>query len=745
MEEKKLELVSPAGGWDHLKAALLGGADAVYLGYKKFGARAYAENFDINMLKKAAVLAHNMHSKVYLTLNTLIKNSEIREVADFLNQYWQICQDGIIIQDLGLYKLIKDLFPQLRLHASTQLNIHNLESIKFMEEMDINRVVLAREMTMEEIKSITQNSNTEIEIFGHGSQCYSYSGQCYFSSFVGGRSGNRGRCPQPCRMKYRLLYREEDKFHYEDKKFRYYLSKKDLNTIKILPDIIKSGADALKIEGRMKSPEYVGIVTKIYRKYIDKYYKDPNNYKVEDKDLYKLEQIFLRDSGTGYFKKEYPKDIISPKTSGSIGNFAGRIYRIDYSRRKKVKAIYIKSKLPLNEGDLLEIWTNQGNERITVGEYEELGTKGSKTLYKLRIKNNIRIQDNDRVFKYFDKKLDGEAKSLYLYQNHRIKTEIDNNQNLKDYEINFYLEKHLDSKPGGSKKSIKISANVYDDNLIKPLADLEVENIIYCGACEDKLAELRKYCSNQGSRLFLDIPNIIYDRQFDKSKKEIKELAGKGFDKFQVSNLGALNYLVKETGGVELILGHNFNIFNSLAAEYISSLIKGNSSLAEAGLSPELNLGEAGNLINSCNGYLKEGVPFSIFGYGNIPVINARYKLEMLNNNFSQGKEYYLEDIKGYKFKIDSDINNNIVVYNSRKICALFDIDKLTDVPVEYIRLDLKDLNLKEAKKVINSYRKAISIARSKGKDLYREYVNCLKDDILFKNYTRGHLLRGVK
>src|SRR4030043_1573184 len=289
----KIELTAPAGGWDQLVAAINAGADSVYLGYKKFGARAYAENFDMGQLKKAINIAHDNNIKVYLTLNTLVKNSEIKEVIDFLEIYTDLCSDGIIIQDYGIYKLLKDLFKTTPVHASTQLNVHNLYSLKLLNRLGFKRTVLAREMTIDEIKKLAEENLMEIEVFGHGSQCYSFSGSCYFSSFVGGRSGNRGRCTQPCRMKYKLLEISIDKYSYIIADGSFIFSKSDLCLLDLLPEIIKTGVDALKIEGRMKSPEYVGIVTKIYRKNIDLYYSDPLNYKFDESDFYKVNQLFL--------------------------------------------------------------------------------------------------------------------------------------------------------------------------------------------------------------------------------------------------------------------------------------------------------------------------------------------------------------------------------------------------------------------------------------------------------------------
>ncbi|MCG2791647.1 MAG: U32 family peptidase, partial [Actinomycetia bacterium] len=273
-------------------AAVNAGADSVYLGYKKFGARAYAENFDINQIKKAVGFAHSHGVKVYLTLNTLVKDREIPEVINFLNEYIYICSDGIIIQDYGIYKILKDLFKTIPIHASTQLNIHNIYSLKLSSNLGFKRVILAREMTLDEIKDLCKKKLMEIEVFGHGSQCYSYSGSCYFSSFVGGRSGNRGKCTQPCRMKYKLLERDAGKYNYIIADGSYIFSKGDLCILDIIPEIIAAGISALKIEGRMKSPEYVGMVTKIYRKYIDLYYENPLNFNVDEYDSYKLTQIF---------------------------------------------------------------------------------------------------------------------------------------------------------------------------------------------------------------------------------------------------------------------------------------------------------------------------------------------------------------------------------------------------------------------------------------------------------------------
>ena len=440
-QNKKMEIVAPAGGWDSLTAAINGGADGVYLGYRKFSARAFAENFDLLQLKKAVACAHSNGVKVYLAVNTLIKDSEFPELTGFLNEYLAFCRDGIIIQDLGLFKVLADLFPSVRIHASTQLNIHNTKSIQLLSDFNFARTVLAREMTLGEISAITAKESMEIEVFAHGSQCYSYSGSCYFSSFTGLRSGNRGRCTQPCRMKYSIKTAGSIKSTEGPLlKDSYILSKSDLFTLNILPELAKAGVSALKIEGRMKTPEYVGIITKLYRKYLDLYYSGAGNYSVSKEDIYKATQIFSRETGPGYLKEEFPKEIVSLKKSGSIGNLLGRITWIGYEKpgpanlnsRKNFKpfrpgshsrkaafnetadAFQVKSSWPVARGDVLEIWTNKGNEQIKVNDFKLLEMIGDKYIFSIDPGKKIRLNIGDRVFKFFDFNLDKEAKSLYV-------------------------------------------------------------------------------------------------------------------------------------------------------------------------------------------------------------------------------------------------------------------------------------------------------------------------------------------
>src|SRR4030042_3794087 len=765
----KIELTAPAGGWDQLVAAINAGADSVYLGYKKFGARAYAENFDMGQLKKAITIAHDNNIKLYLTMNTLVKNSEIKEVIDFLEIYTDICSDGIIIQDYGIYKLLKDLFKTIPIHASTQLNVHNLYSLKLLNRLGFKRTVLAREMTIDEIKNLTEEKLMEIEVFGHGSQCYSYSGSCYFSSFVGGRSGNRGRCTQPCRMKYKLLGKDKERYIYIIADGSYLLNKNDLCLLDILPEIIKTGVNALKIEGRMKSPEYVGIVTKIYRKYIDLYYSDPLNYKVDESDLYKITQIFSRELGPGYLKEMYPRDIISPKKSGSIGNFLGRVYKIDHdsSGNKKIKFIFIKSRWKINKGDILEIWTRFGNTRINVKDFEILNDEDNYHKYRIKVDNTSKIGEKDRVFKYFDIEISNEARSLIKYdfdKSSKNKSSAASSRNTKkESRTEDYLHKFLPDYDGPDLKKtqdkLTISACIYDRNYIESAIDNGVDHVIYSdfkelengrGIDNSIIESLKRFNDLKSVKISIETPYVLYDSDFKSIEKNILKLLEHKINNYKISN-PALLELFKETGSqgssdIGIYLGSNFNLSNTLSLIFLNDLINEENLLKGIEFSPELNLEEIleikPNRMNFNRG--KYNPEFSIFGHGYFRIMSSRYKIEFLTGS-SDLNQYYIEDIKGYRFRFGSDYNNDMMTFNSRNICTLFDLDKIRASGINNIILDSRFYDKRDFDRIIKNYKEAIEVLQEDGIDKYRLFTSKLENDDLFKNYSKGHLLRGVE
>ncbi len=260
---KKVELLSPAGGYKTMVGAFNAGATAVYLGGSKFGARAYAENFDRDEVLDAIVYAHLHGKKIYMTVNTLVKEAEFSQLYDFMLPYAEKKLDGVIVQDYGAARLIRQEFPDIELHASTQQTVTGVYGARLLKERGYTRVVPARELSLEEMRAIREKADIEVEAFIHGAMCYCYSGACLFSSVVGGRSGNRGRCAQPCRLPYRMDVNGKE---------IYPLSLKDMNTVALIPELIEAGIDSFKIEGRMKKPEYSAGVTALYRKYIDMYY-----------------------------------------------------------------------------------------------------------------------------------------------------------------------------------------------------------------------------------------------------------------------------------------------------------------------------------------------------------------------------------------------------------------------------------------------------------------------------------------
>ncbi|MBQ8029983.1 MAG: U32 family peptidase, partial [Butyrivibrio sp.] len=319
---KKVELLSPAGGYETMVGAFNAGADAVYLGGSKFGARAYADNFDRDQVLDAIVYAHLHGKKIYMTVNTLVKEGEFSEVYDFMVPYAEKNLDGVIVQDLGVARLLRQEFPGIELHASTQQTITGVHGARLLKQRGYTRVVPARELSLSEMKAIRDEADIEVEAFIHGAMCYCYSGACLFSSVVGGRSGNRGRCAQPCRLPYSVNGNNGE---------QYPLSLKDMSTISIIPELINAGIDSFKIEGRMKKPEYSAGVTALYRKYIDKYYDDPKgDHIVSKEDLETLKNLYQRTGiSEGYYHRHNDKSmvtVVSPAYNATSEDILSKVH-----------------------------------------------------------------------------------------------------------------------------------------------------------------------------------------------------------------------------------------------------------------------------------------------------------------------------------------------------------------------------------------------------------------------------------
>lgn len=409
----KIELLAPVGDYECLLAAVENGADAVYLGGQLFNARENATNFGDEELNKAIDYCHLREVKVYLTLNTLILDSEIESALNLVNKAYSAGIDAIIVQDLGIASLIHKNFPDLDLHASTQMSVYNLDGVKEAQKLGIKRVVLARELSLEEIQHVCQNTDMEIEVFIHGALCVSYSGQCLMSSIIGGRSGNRGKCAQPCRLPYSLIDSNNKVVSGQNK---FLLSPKDICTIDILKKVVASGVKSLKIEGRMKTPEYVATVVKTYRKYLDSI-----DSSVENADKHNLEQIFNRGGlYTGYFEGKTGISMMSHKKPKNWGMYLGEV--IDYDRNENL--VKLKCTIPLQIGDGIEI-TNENNESTgcLVSQIYQNNkmiklANPSDTISIGLVRGNVEV--GQKVYKTSDKTLNQEANSSYQKNNKKV-------------------------------------------------------------------------------------------------------------------------------------------------------------------------------------------------------------------------------------------------------------------------------------------------------------------------------------
>lgn len=404
MTKRKPELLAPAGDPQALKAAVENGADAVYLGGEMFGARAYAGNFDRSALKDALDYAHARNVRIYITVNTLVDNREFGEFTDYLFFLYREGADALIIQDLGVAELVKNLLPGFPLHGSTQMTVHNAAGVRFLEDMGFQRVILAREVGLADLLAIRKMSFLDLEVFVHGALCFCYSGQCLFSSIIGGRSGNRGRCAQPCRLPYHLV--DEKGQELRGIPGEHPLSPKDLMLLRELPELINAGISSLKIEGRMKRPEYVAAVVRIYREALDRAWEDPQNYAVSSQEIHDLALVFNRGFTTGYFHGNPGRELIGYAKPNNRGLYLGRVLRSGKGR------IAFKTRLPLEAGDEIEFWTGDGRCGLTVQKMYSIGRKAEQVPPRSEVEITVpfHVQKGDRIFKTCDRRLAEQAR-----------------------------------------------------------------------------------------------------------------------------------------------------------------------------------------------------------------------------------------------------------------------------------------------------------------------------------------------
>ena len=478
----KIELLAPAGNLDILKTAIDNGADAVYIGGENFSARAYADNFTNEEIVEGIKFAHIKGSKVYVTLNTMAHDDEISDILNFVDFLYLNDVDALIVADYGLINLLKNRYPSLPIHVSTQLNTHSLWQVKLLENLNVERVVLARETEFSTIKYIKQNSNIELEVFAHGALCVCYSGNCLHSSMIGKRSGNRGKCAQPCRMQYSIF---ENGKAISNKK--YLLSTKDLNTLDNIDKLIDSGVSSLKIEGRMKSKEYVAFVTKTYRDAIDNYYETKIN-NVDYLAIENMKLIFSRGFTKGFIFNEKNKEFTNTFRPSHIGVKVGKVVSIknDKVQIKLSDDIHQKDKIAIVQ-DKFEDIRMYLSKIYVKGKLVSQGYKNET----IELTINSKVSKDATIYKIVDDALVKEIENTYYKNVKRVPIRMkfisnvnepmalivkDNNNHSVLVKSEYVVEQALNSPTSASKieeQLSKLNNTAYQLSSINVLTDNE--------------------------------------------------------------------------------------------------------------------------------------------------------------------------------------------------------------------------------------------------------------------------------
>ncbi|MCD7981488.1 MAG: U32 family peptidase [Clostridiales bacterium] len=452
----KHELLAPAGSPEICKEVIAAGADAVYLGGERYGARAFARNFSDQEILEALDFAHIFGRKIFLTVNTLLKNREMgAELYEYLRPFYEHGLDAVIVQDFGVFRFVKTYFPGLPVHASTQMSAANIFGAEFLKRQGASRIVTARELSLEEIRRIYERTGAEIESFVHGALCCSYSGLCLMSSLIGGRSGNRGRCAQPCRLPYEIAEEGNPPSGRQIKK-HFPLSPKDLCALELLPDLCEAGVYSFKIEGRMKSLEYAAGVTQVYRKYLDLYEKTPDRFAVEEEDMRYLLALGNRSGFTrGYYEMRNGRSMMASSDSSHSSMDAAAVYR----RSDGPERIPIEGKIRIREGWPLQLsvrilpLARTGQSAAVTVSGEEVCEAISRPLTEQEIRERIsKTGDTPFVFSALEVNLDGNCFVPVRQMNELRRNALNE---LEQRILRSYERTAANSYPGKERKSDK--------------------------------------------------------------------------------------------------------------------------------------------------------------------------------------------------------------------------------------------------------------------------------------------------
>lgn len=778
MKKSKYELLAPAGDMAALKAAVSAGANAVYLGYDEFSARAKAKNFNKEELREAINYAHLRDVKIYVTFNILIADFEIKRAMESVKMLYDIGIDALILQDLGIAREIRKNFQDFEVHASTQMAVNNFYGAKFLKEMGFSRVVLARETPLFELEKIKE-LDIDVETFIHGALCVSYSGECLMSSMIGGKSGNRGECAQACRKSYEILDFEENKFG----KRLYYISPKDLNTLDDVAKIINSGGYSLKIEGRMKNPEYVYTVVSSYKKSLE------GKLTLEDKN--DTEQVFNRGFTKGLFNGDFGNDFISSDRPDNRGVEVGKV--ID-ARKNYAKVIFDED---VFEGDGLEFISSSGRFGTRSNSFYEANIPHEINLFKAPILNSkINRTFSKKLYEKVDEKIENFDYKRELDIDLRIK--IGERPLIKvksgDLSANFELDRVVEvaKKSGLDRDRVIENISKTGDSIFRVKnidLDLDDNAFLPISAINELRRETTKILENrilEGSIYRFEIENNLENKKFEKKNKDKKSKIKVFFNKFKDLENSSLNdideiiirakdlekfnkkyknrevsiyldkfysykelenlreyilknqnvrgiwinnlseYYIFNDDGLEINGDIGLNVFNRLTSNFFRDL-----GLKSITLSPELNSGQIQKIIN------KNDAEINLISYGRVPVMTMKHCPFSIIKNCKDEKScptcryknYLLRDEKNVDFEVLRQ-NTFTEIFNSYPILLDGYVNRLLDNKVNL--LILADEFTDEIIKLYKNYKE----------EDFKNIKKKLEDK--YQQVTKGHINRGI-
>ena len=755
------EILAPAGSFESMKAAVAAGADAVYIGGNKFGARAYADNLDEDRMKEAIDYAHLHGCRIYMTVNTLVKEREMKELYSYLLPYYEQGLDAVIVQDMGVFSFVKRHFPDLDVHASTQMTVTGAPGAALIGRMGASRIVTARELSLEEIEEIYRETGAEIESFVHGALCYCYSGQCLFSSLIGGRSGNRGRCAQTCRLPFSVRRGKE---LLNGKNEKYVLSLKDLCSLDILPDILEAGVFSLKIEGRMKSPRYTAGVVSIYRKYVDQYMKyGRKGYQVDPADRKTLLDLFDRGGQTeGYYREHNGRDMVVLKEKPAFREENRPLY--DYLDKTYVNASLqepvlgwaraaegeeLRLKLQTDSfGSTIEAEVSGGpvqtakNQPMAAERIEkQLNKTGNTPFYfqSLQVETEgncfIPVQELNELRRNAFEKLETQILSQFRRQE---PSGHENGEGDGKKAQEGKLQKREISENGteGEKKGreqavLHVSLEEPEGlETVLSFRQAAVISIDAAGFPAESWKQTVLNCHERGKECLLLLPHIYRaeaKRYFD---AHLRELSEAGFDGAVIRAWEEAELIARwRREGVFFpkitVFDHGLYSFNSLSEEWMEQMLPGETIRFTAPL--ELNSRELEE-----KGIRGE----ELMVYGNIPMmVTAQCLKKTLEGCTGRPELLWMKDRKGKDFPVKNHCRFCYnTIYNSSPLSLLADRSLIERLGPSVLRLSFTTEQPERIREVLKAFSEEFISGTEKG-----------GAPELSGEFTRGHFRRGVE